>query len=315
MSGECTFIIPVYISEERQIKYLEDTIEGLFRQTDSYWNAVFINDCSPIKKANNIIKHYQKIDNRLNLIELNKRVSTGKCRNIGIEWASKRKSEFILYNDADDISHPKRVEYTRQIFKGNPDIGVVYSGIDVINENNNILNMDAISKPIKEILNSLERCPPIGEDSWLHIAFISGYTNVTSATSVRTNIALQEKFPDEYISEDLHTWYRYGVVTNFYYERNTPTQYRLPSYTTRQTSERYTLDFFEDKVRVDSAGFNMALKKYKSKKNLTLEECKLLKAKFLLRLSESIGYDEKYEFAFKIAMEAQENLKDLDFLE
>ncbi|NJI15982.1 glycosyltransferase [Staphylococcus agnetis] len=308
----CTFIIPIYIYENRQLNYLRNTIEGIINQSDENWIAIFINDCSPIQEVDDFINNYRKCDKRINLLSLKKRISTGECRNIGIRWAANQGSEFILYNDADDISHPKRVEITKKLFKEHTNIGVVYSGISVIDENNEIIEYKNISNPIKEIINSLEKYPPQGNNSFLHMGIVSGYTNVTSATSVRTEIALRELFPDEYISEDMHTWYRYGAITEFYYYKNLKTKYRVPSYTVRQNSEIYTTDFSRDKVRVDIDGFYKALEKYKHTESICSDELHLLKSKFLLKLSESLGLEKRYDLAFKVAMQAKKEINNID---
>jgi hypothetical protein len=40
-------------------------------------------------------------------------VGPGVCRNLGILKALEKKSSIILFNDSDDISHPKRLEVTK----------------------------------------------------------------------------------------------------------------------------------------------------------------------------------------------------------
>lgn len=42
------FVVPVYIESEIYLKFLQETIEGLMKQTDERWNAVIIDDNSPV---------------------------------------------------------------------------------------------------------------------------------------------------------------------------------------------------------------------------------------------------------------------------
>lgn len=303
-----TFIIPVYIQNDDQLRFLEETIQGIKKQTDDRWVAVFVEDCSPYEGVKELLKKYQAKDSRIHVIELKSRITTGSCRNIGIEWACNRNYPFILFNDADDVPHSRRVEVVRNTFSQFPNIGVVYSGFKVIDEHNNLVSMDKLSAPIREIIESLEEHPPQGRNCWYKIGIFSGYSNITSSTSVRTDLAMTELFPDEMVSEDSHTWLRYAARSEFYYTPDIPTCYRIPSYVKRQSSASYVDNFNIEKARVDYDGFSKALDIVEQKGTITSSSRNLIESEFLLRLSEFIGRDNDFTLAYKIAMQAKQKL-------
>lgn len=305
-----TFVVPAYIESEIYLKFLEETIEGLLKQTDERWNAVIIDDHSPVQGMRLLKDKYP--DQRIHWIHLNERRTTGACRNIGIEWAKQNNTDYILFNDADDISDCNRVKLVKEIFEKNPTIDVIYSSVRVIDENCNEWKGELLPAAIKEIIDVLESKPPVGKNCWYDIGLITGYVNITSSTSVRLELAAEELFPDEMISEDSHTWYRYAARGEFYYSDYIHVSYRIPSFVRRQSSESYTKDFNLDKIRVDKDGFSKAMKIVENKGSIKPEQEKILYFKFLMRLIESMKKNNRLDLCYDLAMECNE-LFQLDF--
>ena len=302
------FVVPVYIYDEKQLSFLEETIVGMLNQSDDMWEAIFINDNSECVGVEELLKKYKKIDSRIHSILLNKRISTGNCRNMGIEWANQNSAEIILYNDADDISHKRRVETVKRIFDEEKDCVVVYSGFEVIDESNKKVPFKNLATPIQEVIEAVERYHPEGDRCWIKFGLYTGYTNITSSTAVRTKLAKLEPFPDEYVSEDMHTWLRYALYGSFRYDSSIPTQYRIPSYANRQTSNQYVNDFNATKVRVDENGFSKTLDLAVEKKIITEENKVFLKLGFLLRLSQSMLEVERIDLAIPLIERVKCNL-------
>ena len=78
--------------------------------------------------------------------------------------ALERGQSIILFNDSDDISHPRRVEILKKIFLENPQVDVVCSTFEVIDENNILTPTEKISTPILEILESHVQPPLEGNN-------------------------------------------------------------------------------------------------------------------------------------------------------
>jgi len=110
-------IIPCY----NQANYLPETLESLFQQTYSHWEAIIVNDGSP-DDTEKIALEYVEKDQRIHYIYKDNG-GLSSARNKGIEYA---RGEFILPLDADDIIKPEYIEKALDAFKQNPQTKLVY---------------------------------------------------------------------------------------------------------------------------------------------------------------------------------------------
>ena len=291
-----SFIIPFDAGEDQEEQqnrtyYLSEALEGLFSQTDQDWFAIVIVDTSPSDKNLDFLmqlktQYYPKID----IIFLSQNVGPGISRNLGVLAAVERGSSIILFNDADDVSHPKRLEVVKKIFNESPETDVVYSTFTVIDENNRLVPLEKISLPIVEILESYLK-PLEGKDTWIKMGTETGIVNITSSTAVRIKFAYQCPFPGEKASEDFHTWMRMSAFgANFKYTSLIPTKYRIPSYMHYQSSRTKIgqNNFNQIKARVDSDGFSKAIEVALLRDVIKPEEIPLLKSKFYKRLAKTM---------------------------
>jgi glycosyltransferase involved in cell wall biosynthesis len=302
------FIIPYYANEYEQQgqgrnekPLIADTIEGLFAQTDEDWSAIIVVDMPPNKEIHEYLIHLkQKYYPKIDVIFLERNVGPGVSRNVGVLKALERGHTIILFNDSDDISHPKRLEVVKKIFLDNPQVDVVYSTFEVIDENNRLTPIEKISSPILEILESHERDPLEGNDIWIKMGTETGITNITSSTAVRIRLAYQCPFPNEKASEDFHSWIRMSAFgANFKYTSLIPTKYRIPSFMKYQASRTRIgpNSFNQIKARVDSDGFSKAIEVALARNTIKPEEVPLLKAKFYKRLAKSMRREMENELA------------------
>ena len=306
------FIIPYYVNEYeqqgRRKLLIADTIDGLFLQTDEDWSAIIIVDLPPNKETSEYLntlkqKYYPKID----IILLEQNVGQGVCRNLGVLKALERGHSIILFNDSDDISHPRRLEVVKKIFLENPQVDVVYSTFDVIDENNILTPVEKISSPILEILESHAQDPLEGDNIWIKMGTETGITNITSSTAARIQFAYQCPFPNEKASEDFHSWIRMSAFgANFRYTSLIPTKYRIPSFMKYQASRTRIgpNNFNQIKARVDSDGFSKAIEIALARNTIKPEEIPLLKAKFYKRLARSMRRELEDELANELLNKA-----------
>jgi glycosyltransferase involved in cell wall biosynthesis len=293
------FIIPYYPNDyEQQAQGREkklliaDTIDGLFLQTDEDWSAIIVVDMPLNERTHDYLaqikrKHYPKID----VIFLERNVGPGVSRNLGVLKALERGHDIILYNDSDDISHPKRLEVVKKIFLDNPQIDVVYSTFEVIDENNVLTPVEKISSPILEILESHVQNPLEGNNIWIKMGTETGITNITSSTAVRIKFAYQCPFPNEKASEDFHSWIRMSALgANFKYTSLVPTKYRIPKFMKYQASRTRIgpSNFNQIKARVDIDAFSKATEIALARNIIKPEEIPMVKAKFYKRLANSM---------------------------
>ena len=166
---------------------------------------------------------------------------------------------FILFNDSDDISHPRRLELVRKAFEDDS-VNVVYMSFDVIDENDRVVANDKITASVREIVDGHKTAVVEGECAWAQIAAKKKYTNLTSCTAVRTSLAVKEPFPDASVSEDCHTWLRYGAHPGkFVFLREIKGRYRVCSGVQSRSRSQHA-DFYEQMFKSDSAGFEEAVK-------------------------------------------------------
>jgi glycosyltransferase involved in cell wall biosynthesis len=307
------FIIPHYADgyEEQGGKdYLSETIKGLFSQTDEDWCAIVVVD-NPLKEdtRNYLVHLKQKCYPKIDVIFLERNVGPGVSRNLGVLKALERGHQIILFNDSDDISHPKRLEVIKKIFLDNPQIDIVYSTFEVIDENNKITPIEKISSPILEILESHVQSPLEGDDIWIKMGTETGIINITSSTAVRMKFAYQCPFPNEKASEDFHSWIRMSAFgANFKYTSLIPTKYRIPSFMKYQASRtRIGPSIFNQiKARVDSDGFSKAIEIALTRNVIKPEEIPMLKAKFYKRLAKSMKREMENELASELLNKARQ---------
>ena len=309
------FIIPYYANEYEQQEQgrkkkllIAETIEGLFLQTDEDWSAIIVVDMPPNEETHDYLiqlkhKHYPKID----IIFLERYVGPGVSRNLGVLKALERGHNIILFNDSDDISHPKRLEVVKKTFLENPQVDVVYSTFEVIDENNRLTPIEKISSPILEILESHVQNPLEGNNIWIKMGTETGITNITSSTAVRIQFAYKCPFPNEKASEDFHSWIRMSALgANFKYTSLIPTKYRIPSFMKYQASRTRIgqSNFNQIKARVDSDGFSKATEIALARNIIKPEEIPMIKAKFYKRLAKSMRREMENELANELLNKA-----------
>lgn len=300
------FVMPHYNDgNKRASGFLEDSLSAIFSQTDDNWKLIIIDDFSPSGEAKRfLVKLQQDNNDKVSVIFLKKNLGAGYCRNIGIQVAQRNNYPVIMFNDADDISNIDRLKITRQILSFNNSIDVVYSTFFPIDENGKRIDYNMITPSILEILES-HKYPPQGMEIWREIGTKTGYINLTSSTSVRTDLATKQLFPCERISEDYHTWIRYSAFGGrFIFAPDIPTQYRIPSYANGSSSRSKNVRFYEKKAEIDTNGFVEALRLARNRG--VINECEIdgLLVEFFVRLTETLLKESAATAANKVILKS-----------
>jgi glycosyltransferase involved in cell wall biosynthesis len=302
-NGVATFVMPHWRPENVVTKkYLDETLENIFNQTDTNWQLVIIDDLSPCKEAIDYLdKVKAKHPDKIYVVKKKTNNGPGYCRNMGIKWAYEHKSPIVLFNDADDISDKRRLEVARKIFIKDPQVSVVYSTFKVIDEDSKIVPMEKLTQSIVEILEGHQHNPPQGTNAWAEIGTEKGYTNLTSATVVDTELAYKYPFPSEKVSEDSNAWMRYSAGGGkFVYSGEIPTLYRIPQHTAGSASrsrEGGKHGFYITKARVDTDGFTRAVEIAITNGKIKVEQRDELLIKFYLKLGETMYREKEMDIA------------------
>ena len=127
--AEITIIMPVYNAEQ----YLKSAIDSVLSQTYDKFILIIINDGSK-DNSEKIILNYA--DDRIKYVKNEKNLGIVKTLNKGLALAD---TEFIARMDADDICDLKRLELQIKEMKDNPEIALLGTWAELINEEGNII--------------------------------------------------------------------------------------------------------------------------------------------------------------------------------
>lgn len=285
----CTFITPLYIEEKNLelLGFFKEAMNSIFEQTCPDWSIVFVDDNSKNRLLDEYIEkiiaeHKQTIIYHRN----NSNLGPGISRNIAIDIAYNLGSDVVLFHDQDDLSHPKRVEVTKDIFQ-TKNTDLLYSYFIPIDELGNEIALDDLSYSMKEILENNHNNPLTGKDVWKTLFAGTMYINLTSTTSVRMEYAKKIPFPNRRSSEETYTWLLYsahGAVFDF--NREIPTKYRIPR-NVKGSASRETIGeekWHQELVESFTDAFYKCSKCALDKGTTTQDELKKLEASLFINL-------------------------------
>ena len=121
-----SIIVPVHNAE----KYILDTISTVTNQTYKNWELLLIDDFSDDNSVN-LIKKYEKKDDRIKLLLNKENLGAAITRNNGIKNASGR---YICFLDADDLWNKEKLEKQLNFMKKNNCI-FSFTGYEFTDEN------------------------------------------------------------------------------------------------------------------------------------------------------------------------------------
>ena len=299
------FIMPMKISgNERELRFLKASVDSIKAQTDPDWVLIIVDDYSNDPKVAEAVDAIQEdLKEKLHVIHLEKNVGAGMARNIGVRYANEIGAPFILFNDADDLSNPRRLELVREKFRDGG-TNVVYLSFDVIDENDVITPDEGICLSVREIISGHYHDVLEGEDAWIGISTKKNYTNLTSCTAVRTWLAFKEPFPPVSVSEDSNAWLRYGAYPGkFAFISEIKNLYRICSKVESRSRSQNT-DFYQKKAEVDTDGFEKAMAISESFGRIQPKDKDLIRVAFYVREALSMLYGDSDEIAEKLISSA-----------
>jgi Glycosyl transferase family 2 len=307
ITDSVTLVMPHFKDSGMDDGVLEETLESLFRQTDRGWRLVVVDDASPDPQVRERLRELERgHPGRIAVIPFDEHRGAGACRNAGVRWANDRDSCLVLFQDADDVAHPRRVELTRLLFSERPDVDFVYSSFTVVDERGDEVPAERISPSILEILQS-HRDPVEGEDAWIPIGTETGYTTLTSTVAIRTWLGIAYPFPEVACSEDSHTWLRMLAGGHrLAYLRDVPARYRTPQWSAGSSDRsRVGPGYYQVMAEVDTAGFAEAMRISLRRGRIQPHQVPDLSSRFLTRLAVTMRGEGQVELADRIGEAAR----------
>ena len=126
LNDKVSVIIPTYNRSE----LLKKAIKSLENQSHQNFEIIIIDDFSTDDTAQ-VVRDMK--DDRIIYLKHDFNKGGSEARNTGIKRAT---GKFIGFLDSDDQWFPDKLERQLKQFEGQPDVGVVYTGVQVVNENN-----------------------------------------------------------------------------------------------------------------------------------------------------------------------------------
>jgi len=152
-------ILPVYNCE----KYLQYAIESILDQTFKDFELLILDDGST-DKSSEIAKKYAAKDNRIRYF-YHSNMGLAKTLNKGLKLA---RGVYIARQDADDISHPERLEKQVKYLDGHPEIALVGTSMYQIDEKGKKLYFYKFPTSHNKIIKLLEK----GENPFPHTSIM-----------------------------------------------------------------------------------------------------------------------------------------------
>ncbi len=114
---QVSVIMPVFNGEQ----YVAEAIESILAQTFTDFEIIIVDDASQ-DKSPEIIREYERRDDRVRFLRQERNMGVSLARNRGIAAAA---GEYIALMDSDDVSLPTRLEQQLRFLQEYPEIGAV----------------------------------------------------------------------------------------------------------------------------------------------------------------------------------------------
>ena len=122
-------IIPTY----NRARLLTQAVDSVLNQTFKDYELIIVDNYSS-DNTESVVKSYD--DERIRYFKNQNHGLIGVNRNYGIQ---KSQGEYISFLDDDDLWLPGKLEKQVELLDSNPELGLVYSDINIIGSNGNVL--------------------------------------------------------------------------------------------------------------------------------------------------------------------------------
>jgi len=127
MNNIVSVVMPAFNAQE----YLEESIKSVLLQTEKNWELIIVDDASTDRTLE-ILKKYEKIDNRIKVVEHKENGGMSAARNTAIKNTNQN-SNLVFMLDSDDIALPDSLYEQKKFINANPEASVVGCLAEYIN--------------------------------------------------------------------------------------------------------------------------------------------------------------------------------------
>jgi len=140
--------------------FIAEAIESILNQTYTNFEYIILDDNST-DNTFDIARSYEKKDKRIKVYRNKHRLGIPQNRNKGISLATGR---FVMWQDADDISHPKRAEKLVNFMDNNKEVGMCGTNVLFFDKKNQ-KGKRLYKTSDQELRNSIFLYSPISQPS------------------------------------------------------------------------------------------------------------------------------------------------------
>lgn len=199
-----TIVIPCY----NAAKYVNRTIDSALSQTGVDFEIIAVDDGS----ADNTLSVISAYEPRIKVLTHQDNVNLGQAASLNLAIDNSQ-AEFIAFLDSDDVFYQGKLEKQIDIFNKNPEVGLVYTGGHVIDDNDNILyglfSDDFI------------------ETNTIGAILLNCYIRTPSSVMVRRDVLQKAgRFTAGITVPDHDMWIRMSEITKFHHLPDALTGYR-----------------------------------------------------------------------------------------
>jgi glycosyltransferase involved in cell wall biosynthesis len=217
-------VISVLMAAYNVENYIGEAIDSILNQTFNDFEFIIIDDAST-DGTQSVIKKYN--DRRIKLIENKTNMKLAASLNKGLRSAQ---GKYIVRMDADDISHPQRIEKLYQFAELNSDIHIVGTQMKVFGSEEGIRKFATTDADIKAGMLWSSPMP--------HATVI-----MKLDTILKHNLFYDESFPvgqDWKFWYDMKSWVKFSNLSEplYYYRRG---EQSITQQTSGQSHERYAV--------------------------------------------------------------------------
>jgi len=121
-------LISIVVPTRNRTAILFKAIDSLIKQTYQNFEIIIVDDASSDETVN-FIQQIKSIDPRIRVVRSEENIGPGGARNMGI---ANSMGSYIAFLDDDDIAHPNRLALQLETMVKNPNIGLVFSLVEVV---------------------------------------------------------------------------------------------------------------------------------------------------------------------------------------
>ncbi len=148
-----TPLVSIVLTTFNRDDYLDLTLASVLNQTYTNFELLIIDDGSHNARTFAILLHYMHLDPRVKVHLRHTHTGLVACRNHGISLAQ---SDLVAIVEDDDIIHPERIQKQVEVFLSTEGVGVLSTGMVLINEKGEIGQTYIGPPPNKEIFRLVE---------------------------------------------------------------------------------------------------------------------------------------------------------------